>query len=369
MNDNKIPAAKAALSPLESTKKDLEKQLAAAQKTQQTCQADQATLKDKNDKTKAENDAWVAKVKELEAALKAETDPSKKADIQIQLDLAKGHQTEAQKAYEAAKKAYETNEAELKKATEAIADLTEELADNEADYQAAKDKVVELEAKYDELVSKTSELNNGEYVVAIANAKAALETAQTNKEEFEEIINKAKATIDDLKVAMEEAQKTMNEAETAQEDALQAWEAAIEAETNSAYTKKADEKAPFVERENYIDVTLIPAYNEYIKGDEFNDFTSYETYKQKTIKALNTKIEDLKTQLAEETELLKEFQAAETDQEKEELINGAGNDYTTQQIEQLERDITALKEEITEYQANVDRLQTAIDAAEDALAE
>lgn len=63
MNDNKIPAAKAALSPLESTKKDLEKQLAAAQKTQQTCQADQATLKDKNDKTKAENDAWVAKVK------------------------------------------------------------------------------------------------------------------------------------------------------------------------------------------------------------------------------------------------------------------------------------------------------------------
>lgn len=115
------------------------------------------------------------------------------------------------------KNAYETNEAELKKATEAIADLTEELADNEADYQAAKDKVVELEAKYDELVSKTSELNNGEYVVAIANAKAALETAQTNKEEFEEIINKAKATIDDLKVAMEEAQKTMNEAETAQE--------------------------------------------------------------------------------------------------------------------------------------------------------
>ena len=76
-----------------------------------------------------------------------------------------------------------------------------------------------------------------------------------------------------------------------------------------------------------------------------------------------------KTQLAEETELLKEFQAAETDQEKEELINGAGNDYTTQQIEQLEREITALKEEITEYQANVDRLQTAIDAAEDALAE
>ena len=71
LNDNKIPAAKAALSPLESTKKDLEKQLAAAQKTQQTCQADQATLKDKNDKTKAENDAWVAKVKELEAALKA----------------------------------------------------------------------------------------------------------------------------------------------------------------------------------------------------------------------------------------------------------------------------------------------------------
>ena len=242
----------------------------------------------------------------------------------------------------------------MKKATEAIADLTEELADNEADYQAAKDKVVELEAKYDELVSKTSELNNGEYVVAIANAKAALETAQTNKEEFEEIINKAKATIDDLKVAMEEAQKTMNEAETAQEDALQAWEAAIEAENNSAYTKKANEKAPFVERENYIDGTLIPAYNKYIKGDEFNDFTSYETYKQKTIKTLNTEIEDLKTQLAEETE---------------ELINGAGNDYTTQQIEQLERDITALKEEITEYQANVDRLQTAIDAAEDALAE
>ena len=161
----------------------------------------------------------------------------------------------------------------------------------------------------------------------------------------------------------------MNEAETAQEAALQAWEAAIEAENNSAYRKKADEKAPFVEREKYIDVTLIPAYNAYIKGDEFNDFTSYETYKQKTIKALNTKIEDLKTQLAEETELLKEFQAAETDQEKEELINGAGNDYTTQQIEQLERDITALKEEITEYQANVDRLQTAIDAAEDALAE
>ena len=126
----------------------------------------------------------------------------------------------------------------MKKATEAIADLTEELADNEADYQAAKDKVVELEAKYDELVSKTSELNNGEYVVAIANAKAALETAQTNKEEFEEIINKAKATIDDLKVAMEEAQKTMNEAETAQEDALQAWEAAIEAETNSACRKR-----------------------------------------------------------------------------------------------------------------------------------
>ena len=257
----------------------------------------------------------------------------------------------------------------MKKATEAIADLTEELADNEADYQAAKDKVVELEAKYDELVSKTSELNNGEYVVAIANAKAALETAQTNKEEFEEIINKAKATIDDLKVAMEEAQKTMNEAETAQEDALQAWEAAIEAENNSAYTKKANEKAPFVERENYIDGTLIPAYNKYIKGDEFNDFTSYETYKQKTIKTLNTEIEDLKTQLAEETELLKEFQAAETDQEKEELINGAGQDYITRQIEQLERDITALKEEITEYQANVDRLQTAIDAAEDALAE
>lgn len=93
----------------------MEKQLAAAQKAQQTCQADQATLKDKNDKTKAENDAWVAKVKELEAALKAETDPSKKADIQIQLDLAKGHQAEAEKAYDAAKKAYEANEAELKK--------------------------------------------------------------------------------------------------------------------------------------------------------------------------------------------------------------------------------------------------------------
>ena len=369
LNDNKIPTAKAALAPLESTKKDLEKQLAAAQKTQQTCQADQATLKDKNDKTKAENDAWVAKVKELEAALKAETDPSKKADIQIQLDLAKGHQAEAEKTYDAAKKAYEANEAELKKATEAIADLTEELADNETDYQAAKDKVIELEAKYDELVSKTSELNNGEYVVAIANAKAALETAQANKEEFDEIINKAKATIDDLKVAMEEAQKTMNEAETAQEDALQAWKAAIEAENNSAYTKKADEKAPFVERENYIDGTLIPAYNKYIKGDEFNDFTTYETYKQETIETLNTKIEDLKIQLAEETELLKEFQAAETDQEKEELINGAGQDYITRQIEQLEREITTLKEEITEYQANVDRLQAAIDAAEDALAE
>lgn len=207
LNDNKIPTAKAALAPLESTKKDLEKQLAAAQKTQQTCQADQATLKDKNDKTKAENDAWVAKVKELEAALKAETDPSKKADIQIQLDLAKGHQAEAEKTYDAAKKAYEANEAELKKATEAIADLTEELADNETDYQAAKDKVIELEAKYDELVSKTSELNNGEYVVAIANAKAALETAQANKEEFDEIINKAKATIDDLKVAMDRGSK------------------------------------------------------------------------------------------------------------------------------------------------------------------
>ncbi|MFR5656927.1 MAG: hypothetical protein ACLUDU_02525 [Butyricimonas faecihominis] len=77
LNDNKIPTAKAALAPLESTKKDLEKQLAAAQKTQQTCQADQATLKDKNDKTKAENDAWVAKVKELNRT-KSETDPSKR---------------------------------------------------------------------------------------------------------------------------------------------------------------------------------------------------------------------------------------------------------------------------------------------------
>ena len=54
---------------------------------------------------------------------------------------------------------------------------------------------------------------------------------------------------------------------------------------------------------------------------------------------------------------------------KEELINGAGQDYITRQIEQLEREITTLKEEITEYQANVDRLQAAIDAAEDALAE
>ena len=168
---------------------------------------------------------------------------------------------------------------------------------------------------------------------------------------------------------MDEAQKMMDEAETAQEDALQAWNAAKEAEKNSAYTKKADEKAPFVERENYIDGTLIPAYNKYIKGDEFNDFTTYETYKQETIETLNTKIEDLKIQLAEETELLKEFQAAETDQEKEELINGAGQDYITRQIEQLEREITTLKEEITEYQANVDRLQAAIDAAEDALAE
>ena len=168
---------------------------------------------------------------------------------------------------------------------------------------------------------------------------------------------------------MDEAQKMMDEAETAQENALQAWKAAIEAENNSAYTKKADEKAPFVERENYIDGTLIPAYNKYIKGDKFNDFTTYETYKQETIETLNTKIEDLKIQLAEETELLKEFQAAETDQEKEELINGAGQDYITRQIEQLEREITTLKEEITEYQANVDRLQAAIDAAEDALAE
>ena len=116
-------------------------------------------------------------------------------------------------------------------------------------------------------------------------------------------------------------------------------------------------------------MSAIPAYNKYIKGDEFNDFTTYETYKQETIETLNTKIEDLKIQLAEETELLKEFQAAETDQEKEELINGAGQDYITRQIEQLEREITTLKEEITEYQANVDRLQAAIDAAEDALAE
>ena len=161
----------------------------------------------------------------------------------------------------------------------------------------------------------------------------------------------------------------MNEAETAQEDALQAWKAASEAEDHSAYTKKADEKIPLEKRENYIRVTLIPAYEIYIQNDGFNDFTSYESHKQKTIKTFNTEIESLKIQLAEETELLKEFQAAETDQEKEELINGAGKDYTTQQIEQLEREITALKEEITEYQANVDRLQTAIDAAEDALAE
>lgn len=108
-----------------------------------------------------------------------------------------------------------------------------------------KIKVIELEAKYDELVSKTSELNNGEYVVAIANAKAALETAQANKEEFDEIINKAKATIDDLKVAMDEAQKMMDEAETAQEDALQAWNAAKEAEKNSAYHEKSGRKSSF----------------------------------------------------------------------------------------------------------------------------
>ena len=69
----------------------------------------------------------------------------------------------------------------MKKATEAIADLTEELADNETDYQAAKDKVIELETKYDELVSKTSELNNGEYIVAIANEKEAIENEQDKK--------------------------------------------------------------------------------------------------------------------------------------------------------------------------------------------
>ena len=119
--------------------------------------------------------------KRIRSRTKSGNRSSKKADIQIQLDLAKGHQTEAEKAYEAAKKAYETNEAELKKATEAIADLTEELADNEADYQAAKDKVVELEAKYDELVSKTSELNNGEYVVAIANQKQPLKPHNPTK--------------------------------------------------------------------------------------------------------------------------------------------------------------------------------------------
>ena len=72
----------------------------------------------------------------------------------------------------------------------------------------AKDKVVELEAKYDELVSKTSELNNGEYVVIpLRMQKQPLKPHKPTKKNSEEIINKAKATIDDLKVAMEEAQK------------------------------------------------------------------------------------------------------------------------------------------------------------------
>ena len=45
-----------------------------------TCQADQATLKDKNDKTKAENDAWVAKVKEL-----IQTNPAQASEEAAQL--------------------------------------------------------------------------------------------------------------------------------------------------------------------------------------------------------------------------------------------------------------------------------------------
>ena len=167
---------------------------------------------------------------------------------------------------------------------------------------------------------------------------------------------------------MEEAQKTMNEQKQLKRLHYKHGKLQLKLKTIQLTGKKRT-KSSFCRKREVYRRYFIPAYNAYIKGDEFNDFTSYETYKQKTIKALNTKIEDLKTQLAEETELLKEFQAAETDQEKEELINGAGNDYTTQQIEQLEREITALKEEITEYQANVDRLQTAIDAAEDALAE
>ena len=118
---------------------------------------------------------------------------------------------------------------------------------------------------------------------------------------------------------MEEAQKTMNEQKQLKRLHYKHGKLQLKLKTIQLTGKKRT-KSSFCRKREVYRRYFIPAYNAYIKGDEFNDFTSYETYKQKTIKALNTKIEDLKTQLAEETELLKEFQAAETDQEKEELI-------------------------------------------------
>ena len=134
-------------------------------------------------------------------------------------------------------------------------------------------------------------------------------------------------------------------------------EAALE---NSAYTtliREANELSSQIERINRLLEILtsldIESINEQI-----------ETYKKE--------IKTAEEAIAKAEQSIKEFNALASDEEKNEELEACiriQNEEYQAEINVLNNEISKLKEIQPELQARVDRLQAAIDAAEDALAE
>lgn len=365
--NEKLQKAIAALKPLEEKNKVEKANLEKATKDKTMYESKVSVLETAKNVAQSESDAKEALVKTYTDELKdPNITPAKKAELEALLAVAKDNAAKAKTELEEATKNWKANDDALKAAIAAVDAANKAIADNATAYANAQNQVTTLTNQYNQAVADLSAYApKGQLVLDVENTTFAWEKAKALEEAFNTKIEAATKDVATLLEEMNLAKAEWDaaiEAEASAQEALNAAKTAYD-ESDFAKSKKAAKKA----QKDLEDANeLILDYKSiHIQGE------SIEIINEK-IKEQNEIIETATERITKAEQAIKEFNALTSDEEKNEELDAwikRQNELCQIEIDNLNREISTLKEIQPDLQARVDRLQAAINAAEDALAE
>ena len=351
--------AEKAVEPIQKEAERLTKELAEATEEKAVCEGKQAALKEKMETEKGVYDNHLAEVKRLTELLKDESlSADEIAGYQRELKIAEELAAETKITYDAAKKAYDDNEAALKEAKDSIEELNKEIEKNAKTLAEAVVAMEKAEKTYNDTMEAVKE--GGELQNKIAIAESNANNAEEAEANFKERLEAANKTLTDFLADKEKAEKAFATAEETLEASVKAVEDAEKAIEDSEYSAIKKEREN-IESEKAVYDALITEYEELIND---GSLTEYKESIEAKIKECNENIATYTETIEENQALIKEFEAAE-EAEKDEIVN-RGHETLRNEIAILEQEIKNLQEIIVYNQAEVDRLKGVIDSLEEA---